>query len=453
MLVADGDRNTRRRLRSLLSLAGYEVEAVGSLKEALERLEGSSYDLIVTELRFESGDGEPGLELIRRARGKLFPPQVIVVSDGDPLREGIKSLKLGAFDFIAKPVDPDELLRRVKAALEREPQPNLTAFEDGVEGIVGRTPAMREVFELIARVCRTDCTVLILGESGTGKELVARAIHKNSPRRDKPLITVNCGAIPENLLESELFGHVRGAFTGADRDKAGILQEADGGTVFLDEIGEMPLTTQVKLLRFLQYGEIRRVGENKPIHVDVRLIAATNVDLEKAVARGRFRQDLYYRLNVVTIYLPPLRERKEDIPLLAHHFLRKFSEKTGKRVEGIDPKAMEAMMRYDWPGNVRELENAIERAVVLTRSDTIGLDDLPPGVRGGPSRAAEIDSNGGFWVSDDLTLNELERAYIIHTLRRCETLEEAARRLGISRTTLWRKMKRYRIKLRREVVT
>jgi DNA-binding NtrC family response regulator len=318
-----------------------------------------------------------------------------------------------------------------------------------LNGLIGQTPAMKEVFDLIVQVCKTDCTVLILGESGTGKELVARAIHKNSRRRHMPLITVNCGAIPENLQESELFGHVKGSFTGADKDKIGILQEADGGTVFLDEIGEMSLSTQVKLLRFLQYGEIRRIGENRPVHVDVRLIAATNMDLEEAIETKVFREDLYYRLNVVAIYLPPLRDRRDDIPLLANHFLNRFSQKMEKRVKGISPDAMAALMDYDWPGNVRELENAIERAVVLTRSDLIELEDLPPKVRYGSTgfryRFPLSKKGKTFRARDDLTLEELERAYIVHKLKRCKTYEEAARQLGIGRTTLWRKIKRYGI--------
>jgi len=445
ILIVDDDQGVRTVLKTILRHNGYEVEEVASGDEAIARMKGTNYDLVITDLRL--GRGGSGYEVLREARRRPFPPEVIVISAYGTVDDSVRAIKAGAFDFISKPFQGDDILRKVEAALIGR---SSIAWSGGYElnGLIGRTPAMKEVFDLITQVCKTDCTVLILGESGTGKELVARAIHKNSKRRHMPLITVNCGAIPESLQESELFGHVRGAFTGADRDKIGILQEANGGTVFLDEIGEMSLSTQVKLLRFLQYGEVRRIGENRPIHVDVRLIAATNVDLEEAIENKLFRKDLYYRLNVVAIYLPPLRDRREDIPLLADHFLKRFSQKMEKGINGISPDAMAALMNYDWPGNVRELENAIERAVVLTRSDFIELEDLPPKVRYGSSdlyRSPLSRKGDTFRIRDDLTLREVERAYIVHKLKRCKTYEEAARELGIGRTTLWRKIKRYGI--------
>jgi len=448
ILIVDDDQGVRATLRAILKHNGHEVEEVASGDEAIACMRRASYDLVITDLGL--GGSGSGYEVLREARKRPFPPEVIVISAYGTVDDTVRAIKAGAFDFISEPFQGNDVLRKVEAALIGRSSIAWSGGGYELNGLIGRTPAMKEVFDLITQVCKTDCTVLILGESGTGKELVARAIHKNSRRRHMPLITVNCGAIPENLQESELFGHVRGAFTGADRDKIGILQEANGGTVFLDEIGEMSLSTQVKLLRFLQYGEVRRIGENRPVHVDVRLIAATNVDLEEAVENKNFRKDLYYRLNVVAIYLPPLRDRREDIPLLADHFLKRFSQKMEKAINGISPDAMAALMNYDWPGNVRELENAIERAVVLTRSDFIELEDLPPKIRYGsadPYRSPLSRKGNTFRIKDDLTLKEVERAYIVHKLKRCKTYEEAARELGIGRTTLWRKIKRYGITL------
>ena len=309
-------------------------------------------------------------------------------------------------------------------------------------GIVGTTREMQRVFELISRIAQTDITVLIQGESGTGKELVAKAIHRLSKRASKPFVVVNCGAIPENLLESELFGHVKGAFTGAVTQKHGLFEEANHGTIFLDEIGELPPQLQVKLLRFLQEGEIKRVGSNETIRVDVRVLAATNKDLPKLVEAQQFRSDLYYRLNVIQIQLPPLRERKDDIPILATHFMRKYSSKLQKRVEELTPEALQALKAYSWPGNVRELENAIEHAVALTVNRTIGLNDLPEVLR--RNHLHDYGDEGG---GKRMTLKELEKHYIFETLQSCNwNYEIAARQLGIGRTTLWRKIKDFQLK-------
>ncbi|RMI17487.1 MAG: sigma-54-dependent Fis family transcriptional regulator, partial [Calditrichaeota bacterium] len=314
--------------------------------------------------------------------------------------------------------------------------------------LIGSTPRMQRIFELISRIARTDTTVLIEGESGTGKELVARAIHQLSHRSEKPFVTVNCGAIPENLLESELFGHVRGAFTGAVTPKQGLFEVANQGTVFLDEIGELPVHLQVKLLRVLQDGEIKRVGSNETIRVDVRVLAATNRDLQEMVQQGAFRSDLYYRLNVIQLTLPPLRERVADIPLLAHHFLKKFAARFHKDVVEISPEALEALQRYPWPGNVRELENALERATALAVGKAVTLYDLPPALQkpasAPPPVALPPDGH------PPLTLKELEKQYILEILKACNwNYEKACKQLDIGRTTLWRKLKEYRIDVER----
>ena len=357
-----------------------------------------------------------------------------------------EAIRLGALDYFEKGQEPEELFHRIDNALAsralRRENANLKAQlreRYGLPGLIAQSPAMQAVLDLVERVAPTDATVLIQGESGTGKEVIAKAVHHASPRAARPFVAVNCGAVPETLLESELFGYVRGAFTGAGGGKLGLFEEAGGGTLFLDEIAEIPATLQVKLLRALQSGEVRRLGATQTATIDVRVLAATNGDLATRISQGSFREDLFYRLNVIQVTLPPLRDRREDIPALAEHFLARAAAKLGRTLR-LSPAALERVLRYPWPGNVRELENAIERAAILSRSETVEPDDLPPhvsaGLQLGPSPA----------LPRQVTLAEAERAHILTTLERFgRNHSGAAEALGIGRTTLWRKLKEYGI--------
>jgi DNA-binding NtrC family response regulator len=364
-------------------------------------------------------------------------------------------MKLGAYDYIQKPFDKDEFLMLVNKALERknlinevEQLQNELREKYRFENIIGNSNPMMKVLSMVSKVAKTDSTVLISGESGTGKELVAKATHLNSRRKNRSFITINCGALPENLQESELFGHVRGAFTGAIKDKRGLFQEANGGTLFLDEVGETALSTQVKILRFLQDGEIRRVGENEPLNVDVRLIAATNKDLKREIEEGTFREDLYYRLNVIPIHLPALRERRDDIPLLVNHFLKIYAERTKKNNPTVSPEAMNILMQYNWPGNVRELENVIERGLILAAKNAIQPEDLPATL----IESEQVQNTDlEVIVGGEQTLEELEKKHILSTLERVAwNQKKASDILGISTTTLWRKLKSYGIEPKRK---
>jgi DNA-binding NtrC family response regulator len=382
-----------------------------------------------------------GMELLRTLKEKDPEVPVIIMTGFGTIESAIEAIKAGAFDFITKPFKLDRLLIIIQNALEkrrlfhenrylRQQLENRYSFAN----IIGKSPKMQEVFRLIEQVAASDSTIVIQGKSGTGKELVARAIHYNSPRKGRPFVSVNCGGLTESLLESELFGHLRGAFTGAIASKRGLIQEAQGGTLFLDEIGDMPPSMQVKLLRALQEGEIRPVGGTDLIKVDVRFISATNQDLAKAVEEGRFREDLYYRLNVITLTIPDLAERKEDIPLLVAHFLEKYSSAAKKELSGISPEAMAALMDYLWPGNVRELENCIERAVVLAKGKEILPRDLPASLRAG-------SEDRSIRVRIPLTLAELEKEAIEKTLQYAKGNKAlAAKLLGISERTLYRRL-------------
>jgi len=379
--------------------------------------------------------------------------EVIVLTGYGTVESGVEAMRSGAYDYIQKPFDREEFLIVVDKALERkELLTEVEQLQDKLkekykfENIVGSSNEMLDVLSMVSKVAHTDSTILISGESGTGKELIAKAIHVNSRRKNRSFITINCGALPENLQESELFGHVRGAFTGAIRDKRGLFQEANGGTLFLDEVGETAFSAQVKLLRFLQDGEIRRVGENEPIYVDVRLLAATNQDLEKSIEEGRFREDLYYRLNVIPIHMPALRKRRDDIPLLVNCFLEKYATRAKKKVTSVSPDAMQILSGYDWPGNVRELENVIERAIILTNKNVVMPEDLPSSIQGTlrKTRGAEEDMS-------EKTLEELEKHHIIGTLEKYGwNQKKASEILGISTTTLWRKLKSYGIETKRK---
>jgi len=385
ILVVDDEKSMRDLLSITLEKEGYDVLTAAGGEPAIEALHRESVDAVITDLRMPKVDG---LQVLRVAKEISPDMAVIVITAVASTETAVEAMKLGAYDYITKPFKLDEVNLIVRNALERKRLRDENLYlrrqletQHRFENIIGKSGVIAEVFDTIRKIADSPSTAMVTGESGTGKELVARAIHFNSFRRDKPFVSVNCGAIPEGLMESELFGHVRGAFTGAVSNKVGLFSAAEGGTLFLDEITEIPALLQVKLLRAIQVREIRRVGDTRDIKTDVRLIAASNLDLEQAVAEGILREDLFYRLNVIPIQLPPLRERREDIPLLVAHFLQKFSKELGKDVRGVTPEAMAVLERYRWPGNIRELENVLERAIVLGAGDMLGIDSLPESVR------------------------------------------------------------------------
>jgi len=395
VLIVDDEESMRHLLSVILRDHGYEARAVSNGEDALKELQARDYDLVLSDVRMPRMGG---LELLREIQ-RLHPDLTVIVMSAYGTHDtAIEAMKAGAYDYISKPFKPDEVVLVLKKAEERERLARENrrlrtelASEYRFENIVSGSETMAEVLRQVRKVAPIKTTVLLTGESGTGKELVARAIHELSPRASLPFVAVNCGAIPGELMESELFGHVKGAFTDASRNKKGLAAEADGGTLFLDEVGELPLGLQVKLLRFLQEEEVRRVGDNRSEHVDVRVVAATARDLSKAVAAAEFREDLFWRLNVVAIKLPPLRERAGDIPVLAAHFLAKYARlRSGEPVKGISEEALEAMATYGWPGNVRELEHAVERAVVLSEGPELREEDLPERIRGGGTAASRV---------------------------------------------------------------
>jgi two-component system response regulator HydG len=441
ILIVDDQRNMRTTLAMMLRNAGYEVDEAADGEQGGERGSTGAYDAVLTDLRMGTKDG---IDVLRSTKDAHPLTEVIVMTAYGTIESAVEAMRLGAFDYIQKPFTEQELLVKVAKALDNRRLAGevtflASEFRDRYkfENIIGRSRAVREVLGRIVRVAPTDAIVLITGESGTGKELVAKAIHANSKRGERPFVPVNCAAITETLLESELFGHAKGSFTGAVSARKGLFEEADGGTFFFDEIAETPITFQAKLLRAIQENEVRRVGENRPIRVNVRVIAATNQDLLTAVAEKRFRQDLYYRLNVARFQLPPLRERREDIPDLMSYFLEKYSRKMGVRPR-LHDNVMESLMHYDFPGNIRELEHMIEQAVALVQTGTITADDvLPPP----PSTPLSPASSGGRALSD--VVDAAERAAIEGALRESEgSRERAAELLNISPTTLWRKMTR-----------
>ena len=444
VLVVDDQAPIRESMVITFRREGYAVVSAESGEQALEYLHKKPFDLVVTDMRLT---GMSGMDVLTRSK-ELFPDTEVVVMTAYGTIEGaVEAIKSGAYDYLTKPFQPEELTLVAERALERKGlTQRVRVLEQAVRGqhpfeeIVCTSQAMNDVLKMVDQVARLDSTVLITGESGTGKELVARALHQLSPRKDKPLVIVNCGAIPENLQESELFGHAKGAFTGAHADKRGLFEEAHGGTAFLDEVGALAPMAQVKMLRFLQNGEVRRVGTTSSRNLDVRIIAATNRDLEKSVEDGGFREDLFYRLNVIPVELPPLRARRDDIPLLAQHFVRRIAKRMGKaQPPAISPRAMDLMLKQSWRGNVRELENIIERAAALDRDGILGMDDLPFG---------ESERNEDRIIDharkSSLTLSELEKEYIIEVLAECTgSRKNTARRLGITTATLWRKLKQY----------
>lgn len=447
VLVVDDEPSMCEFLSIALSKDGYRVEATTQPREVLEGGLVDGADVAIVDMRMPGVSGTEVLQAIKRRRPET---PVIMVTAYASVQSAVEAMREGAFDYITKPFQMDEIRVVLRNAFERrrlgeenrQLQRMLSARRSFPE--MGRSPQMRRIYEKAGRIAQTNSTVLICGESGTGKELLARAIHYGSLRAERPFVAVDCGALPETLLESELFGHVRGAFTGAVSDKPGLFDEADTGTIFLDEIGEIGQAVQARLLRVLQEREVKPVGGTVPHPVDVRVIAATNRDLEAEVAAGRFREDLFYRLAVIPISLPPLREREGDVPILAHEFLREYAEENGKKLEGISPEAMDLLCRYSWPGNVRELENAIEQAVVLARGPMIMPEDLP-----GRVREAEVPSSGD-GSSEAVNLKEkvemFEKELIVRELKRARgNRYRAAKRLGISRQNLQYKIKKYNL--------
>jgi two-component system response regulator HydG len=445
ILVVDDDPAHRTMLRALLTGWGYSVLEADDGSTAIEKVHERAFDLILMDIRMIKVSGLQALAEIRSLNPAI---PVIIMTAYSSVESAVEAMKGGAYDYLTKPLDFDELRIVMERAMEHRmlKEENLLLRESlgshfDRRNLIGRSPAMERLFETVAQVAPTEATALISGESGTGKEMIAGAIHFNSPRKDGPFVKINCAAITETLLESELFGHEKGAFTGAHRQREGRFRQAHGGSLFLDEISEMSLAMQVKLLRVLQEREITRVGGEEVIKVDVRVIAATNKDLLQEIQSGRFREDLYYRLNVVALTVPPLRERREDIPLLAQHFLKVFSEKNNKMIRGFTPQVMDGLVKYGWPGNVRELMNAVERGVVLSRSDYLDVEDLSF-ILGQTSVSGEAFSGDG--VPTGIPLDEVEKATILKTLQMARgNKSEAARRLGITRRTLHKKLKQY----------
>jgi len=448
-LVVDDEENMVHVLTTLLAQEGFGVAAARTGEEALERIRSEVVDLVLLDVRLPGRDGIEVLEAVKAQRPDCG---VLMMTAFGSIESAVAALRAGADDYLVKPFRAEEVLRRIQAVLERQGLRREVrrlrrevGTRYGFGNLLGRSSAMRALLGQLEQVAATRSTVLLMGESGTGKELAARALHYNSDRAERPFVIIDCAAIPETLQESELFGHTRGAFTGAVAAKRGLFEEAHGGTLFLDEVGDLSAATQAKLLRVLQEGTIRRLGDTRTIQVDARIIAATNRDLPAEVRAGRFREDLFFRLDVLPLRLPPLRERPEDIPLLTEHFLRRFAAETGRPVRQIAPPALDCLMAYRWPGNVRELEHAIERAVLLSQGETLEVGDLPPAVQGGGGQGVE---------EAPLSLREavarlnadLERGLIRRALARTGgNRTEAAALLGISRRALLYKLKGYGI--------
>ncbi len=455
VLIVDDEADLLENCRRILTNAGYECLATTNPEEALRLLETERPSLLLTDLKMPKMHG---LELLHRARAIDANCPVVVITAFATIESAVVAVKGGAFDYLAKPFSVDQLKLVVSRALNqhRLALENLHLKEQlrdtyGFENIIGRSPALQQVMELVRKAARSEANILILGESGTGKELIARAVHANSARAAQPFVAVDCAALPENLLESELFGYEKGAFTGATGSKMGLIEMAHRGTLFLDEIGELSLNLQAKLLRVLQQREIRRVGGTRSIEVDARVVSATNRNLDVLCSKGRFRQELYYRLNVVDIALPPLRERAGDVALLAHAFLRKHGQNSERKMRGFEPGVLEALEAYSWPGNVRELQNVIERACALADKDVITLADLPRHIR---EREATVDTvptlaRGGLTLKDAKArwMSELESAYILELLRsKGGNISQAARAAGVDRKTVRRILTKHHLR-------
>ncbi len=455
VLAVDDEQVVCESIRRVLAAEGYEVATSTSSRSGLELLKKERFDLLLLDIKMPEMDG---IELLKAARDVSPETEVVIITGYATIETAVEAIKLGAFDYLEKPVSPPQLLVATARALERKQLVDLTRrlrseleTRHRIGNVICSSPPMRKVMQLVSRVAPTNSTVLITGETGTGKDVIARAIHYNSPRKDGPFVVADCASLAESLLESELFGHVRGAFTGAVKDRKGLAETARGGTLFLDEIATVSPQIQGSLLRLLQEREIRPVGSDKPVGVDVRVIAATNRDLKALVDDGAFREDLYYRLSVFTITLPPLRERREEIPLLAHHFIQRFTEEFGKPIDSITPRAMAVLEAHDWPGNVRELEHAMERAVLLADGRTIDVDSIATG--GEPLGAVWTD------VPDDAAtlaerkqelragaVDRVERLFVIKALRKSGwNVSQAARDVGMARPNLHALMRKHGI--------
>ena len=444
ILVVDDDAAHRIMLKKLIGSWGYDISEAEDGSIAIEEVRLRAFDLILMDIRMLNVSGIEALEQI-----KIINPAipVIIMTAYASVETAVNALKKGAYDYLTKPLDFDELKIAIARATEHT---RLKKENDYLKGrlskqfdrqnIIGQSPAMVKLLDTVSQVASTEATILIMGESGTGKEMIANALHHNSQRKEAPFIKINCTALTETLLESELFGHEKGAFTGADRKREGKFRQADGGSLFLDEVSEMSQAMQVKLLRVLQEREITRVGGAEVIKINVRVIAASNKHLREEMEKGRFREDLFYRLNVVTLHVPPLRERKEDVPMLAQHFLTSFAQKNSKPIKGFTPQAMEKLLKYAWPGNVRELMNAVERAVVLSRTEYLDADELAL-MMADNTVSGKVDQKS---LPENLPLTEMEKRIILEALdKACGNKSEAARRLGITRKTLRKKLDKY----------
>jgi two-component system, NtrC family, response regulator HydG len=449
VLVVDDDEPHAVAVAESLERVGYDCVVATSGAEGLKLIEEQVFDIIITDLIME---GVGGLEVLAKAKRELPDAEVVILTGHSTIKTAVTAIQAGASTYLTKPLDINELRTATEKASQsqRLQRSNIELQKQlnekfGFEGVIGNSVAMHSVVAKLRQIAPTSASVLITGESGTGKELVAKALHVNSPRKNKPFVPLNCAELSENILESELFGHVKGAFTGADRDRIGRFQYANGGTLFMDEIGDMPIPIQIKMLRVLETGEIVRVGTNDPIKVNVRLISATNRELGDAIASGKFRQDLYHRLKVVSIKLPPLRERRDDIPLLLEHFLRTLSAAHGKSIVAITPAVRKVLMSYSWPGNVRELKNTIESMVVIDADGRLDLDDLTEDLQS----ATALGTGNGSGGVDSLvgrSIEEIEKHYIAETLKLTSgNREETAKLLGIGERTLYRKLKEYQL--------
>lgn len=442
ILIVEDESLSSSSVYRLLIDHGYKISNADDIQNTLHKIRTEEYDLILTELKIR---GMSGLDLLKAVKQEKPNIEVIVFTEFGTIESAVEAMKLGASDYMLKPVNTEELIikvdraiahKRMNEEIERLREHFQNEYNIGM--IVAQSEEMREVLHRVSKVAESDSPIIIQGESGTGKELIAKALH-SSGRPGTPFIAINCGTLPETLLESELFGYMKGSFTGATVNKKGLFEEAHNGTIFIDEIGDMSPLTQVKLLRALDFGEIRRIGSNVTVYVNARVVVATNKDMEELVKTNKFRKDLYYRLNVVSIYIPPLRKRKADILPLAEHFLKKYSEKMNKDIKRISIGARQLLLKYDWPGNVRELENVIERAIVLTQHDTIDEEDLPSSIRNQP-----------FGILKQAALSKwsykkLESEFILNVIAECSgNYSQAAKRLGIGRNTLWRKLKEYK---------
>ena len=455
ILVVDDDTVVLKAVTQILQREGYQVVPIDDAVEGLTAAKDPSVDVAILDINMPHLSG---LDLLKAIKGARPEVEVVMMTAYATVETAVEAVKAGAYDYLTKPFENiDEVSLTVAKAAERKQLKDRTrqleeqlVVKNQFEDLIGQSNQMRSVFKLVETVSYSTATVLIQGESGTGKELVARAIHYRSPRKDKPFVAVNCSALTDTLLESELFGHMKGSFTGATGNKKGLFEAADGGTIFLDEIGDVPPATQVRLLRVLQEGEVKRVGANEPIKVDVRVIAATNVDLARAKEQGRFREDLFYRLNVIAVQLPPLRDRPEDVPLLAQHFLRLYSTKLKKKLTGFSPRAMEALTCNRWVGNVRELENVVERASVLTSHEVVDVDDLPPGFQDQPQAGSQVEvfslAHLPYAQAKRLAMRAFERRYLTALLEKNnQNVSSAARAAGVDRSNFRRLLKQYEV--------